>query len=186
MVPGLLPAPVLLIRDVGVTLEAAHHGHEKCGLKSVSQGRLIVLHGQQVIGTLLQDLSGDLLLAPHGIDCHQTALQIEKLEQLGNRRDLVRLFGRLDLAQPHAIRRTEGIDHVDPPLPFSRQYDLPRALPSMATTAPLVTSWQAFIHSANAPCSCSAFTRAIILVHRILPGNAARIFRKKYSVSRYP
>ena len=26
----------------------------------------------------------------------------------------------------------------------------------------------------------------VFKVHRILPGNAARIFRKKYSVSRYP
>lgn len=55
------------------------------------------------------------LLASHGINRHQTALQIEKLEQFGNRRDLVGLFGRLDLAQHHTICRAEGTDHVDRP-----------------------------------------------------------------------
>jgi len=52
---------------------------------------------------ILQDLSGNLLLAPHGIDRHQTALQIEKIEQPGHRRDIVGLFGHLDLAQHHTI-----------------------------------------------------------------------------------
>ena len=45
-------------------------------------------------------------------------MQIQQLEQLGNRRDLVGLLRRLDLTQHHAIRRAEGTDHVDRPFAF--------------------------------------------------------------------
>ena len=51
--------------------------------------RLVVLHGQKIVGLGVEDRLGDVGIASHGIDRHQGALKIEALNKGRNRRNLV-------------------------------------------------------------------------------------------------
>ena len=55
----------------------------------VMQGGLVILDGQQVVGTPFEDGGGDLGLAPHGVDGDQRALQFKPLDQQRDGGDLV-------------------------------------------------------------------------------------------------
>lgn len=68
----------------------------------VEQLRVVVLHAQHVVGTSLTDGACDLGLRAHRIDGDDAALDVEHLEQFGDRRDLVGLLRRRRLAQHHA------------------------------------------------------------------------------------
>ena len=60
---------------------------------------MIGLEHQQVIGTPVEDLASDRLLAAHGIQRHDAVLQGQRLEQRRDRGDLVRLAIDLALAE---------------------------------------------------------------------------------------
>lgn len=47
------------------------------------QGALVAFERQHVIGPGRADLAGDLLLATHGIDGHDTAREVQRAQQLG-------------------------------------------------------------------------------------------------------
>ena len=82
------------------------------------QERLAVigLEHQQVIGTPIEDLAGDRLLAAHGIQRHDAVLQGQRLEQRRDRGDLVRLAVDLTLAKRQALLAGPGTDQVQRPL----------------------------------------------------------------------
>ena len=46
-----------------------------------------------------KDLPGDPFLATHGIDAYQPPIDIQRIQQFGNRRDFVALLGNLFLAK---------------------------------------------------------------------------------------
>ena len=60
---------------------------------------LVVLNRQHIVGVPLDDRLGDLGLAAHGVDGHDTARYLEQLQQLGDRGDLVGFVVDLDLTQ---------------------------------------------------------------------------------------
>src|SRR5208337_4035143 len=74
--------------------------------------RLVLLHGQQVLTTPLVDPCGDVFLTAHGINRHDGSPEIQKLQQLGNRRDFVRFRVSRDLAQRQVILHRPGAHHV--------------------------------------------------------------------------
>ena len=45
------------------------------------QPALVLLHRQQVVGFLFHNLLSNLLLAAHGVNGHDTALQLQQLQQ---------------------------------------------------------------------------------------------------------
>src|SRR5450759_4246368 len=53
---------------------------------------LILLYGQNIIGLFGDDLLGDTFLATHRIDGHHRSAQLQRVEQLGNRRDFIGFF----------------------------------------------------------------------------------------------
>jgi len=68
----------------------------------VAQRRGAVFRAQHVVGTTLMNGACNLGLCPHHINGDGAAVGVEHLEQLGNRRDLIVLFGGRRLAQHHA------------------------------------------------------------------------------------
>ena len=77
---------------------------------------MIGLEHQQVIGTPVEDLASDRLLAAHGIQRHDAVLQGQRLEQRRDRGDLVRLAVDLTLAKRQALLTGPGADQVQRPL----------------------------------------------------------------------
>ena len=77
---------------------------------------MIGLEHQQVIGTPIEDLAGDRLLAAHGIQRHDAVLQGQRFEQCRDRGDLVRLAIDLTLAEHQALLTGPGADQVQWPL----------------------------------------------------------------------
>jgi hypothetical protein len=75
---------------------------------------VIGLEQQQVIGTPVEDLAGDCLLAAHGIQRHDAVLQGQRLEQRRDPGDLVRLAIDLALAERQPL--LAGADQVQRPL----------------------------------------------------------------------
>src|SRR3954470_3616016 len=83
----------------------------------VAAGRAkIGLEHQQVIGTPVEDLAGDRLLAAHGIQRHDAVRQGQRLEQRRDRGDLVRLAIDLTLAKSQTLLTGPGADQVQRPL----------------------------------------------------------------------
>src|SRR5208337_3703864 len=74
--------------------------------------RLVLLHGQYELASPLHDPSGDVLLAAHGIDRHDGSLEIQKLEQLRNRRDFIGFRLGCHLAQGQVVLHRPSADHV--------------------------------------------------------------------------
>ncbi len=72
--------------------------------------------GVAVVGLLGDDLVGDLVLAAHGTDGHDRALERQQIRQFGDRGDLIRLVVDLARAQDQALSRGLGRDPVDQPL----------------------------------------------------------------------
>ena len=58
-----------------------------------------------VVGLLVFDLLGDLLLATHRVDGHRRALQREQVQQIGNSDDRVGFLRHLGLAEHKALTR---------------------------------------------------------------------------------
>lgn len=62
------------------------------------EGWMIVLEGQDVIGSLLSNRLGNLFLTPHGVDRDKGTLKLQHPQQRGNGGDFVRLV--IDFALP--------------------------------------------------------------------------------------
>jgi len=82
-------------------------------LDRLQQRRLIAFDRQQVVTALVGDLTGDVPLAPHGVDGDQQPLDLQCLEQFRDGGDLITLGGDLFLAKHNAQLRREGTDHVN-------------------------------------------------------------------------
>lgn len=67
------------------------------------QGRVVVLHGQHVVGFLLHDLRRDRALTAHRVDGDRDTSDVEEPQQLRDGDDLVRLLGHLHLSQHQAL-----------------------------------------------------------------------------------
>ena len=68
---------------------------------------------QQVVGLLVDHPLSDAALAAHSVDGHNRPFDLQHLQQLGDRYDLIRFFGHLDLAKHQSLARREGRYHVD-------------------------------------------------------------------------
>ena len=79
------------------------------------QRRLVVLHREHIMPLPLADPLDDLRLAAHRVDRHRATLEVQQLEQFGDRRDLVRLLLARDLAQRQAVLAGPGGDQVQRP-----------------------------------------------------------------------
>ncbi len=90
---------------------------------------LVLFERQQIVSSLLDNCLGNLSLTAHGINRHQAALQIQQLQELGDRRDLVRLFIDFLLTQHQPVGRGPGTHHVDRPLPQALVKRTPQGLP---------------------------------------------------------
>jgi hypothetical protein len=73
-------------------------GHREELLDRLLEVALVAFEPQHIVAALGDNLLGDGALAAHGIDGHETPLEIKQLQQLRDRRDLVGLFLRRLLA----------------------------------------------------------------------------------------
>ena len=78
----------------------------------VRQFRMVLLHAQHVVRPLLTDGARDLGLRAHRVDGDDTALDVEHLEQFGDRRNLVGLLRCHRLVQHHAHAGRKRADHM--------------------------------------------------------------------------
>ena len=65
-----------------------------------------LLHSEQVVAAAVDDGLGDLGLAPHGVDGHRRAAQVEQTEQFRNCGNLVRHAVGLALPDHQTRRRS--------------------------------------------------------------------------------
>jgi len=86
---------------------------KEISLDRFQQRRLIAFDREQVVTALVGDLTGDVLLAPHGVNGDQQVLDLQCLEQFRDGGDFITLGGDLFLAQNDAQFRGEGTDHVN-------------------------------------------------------------------------
>jgi hypothetical protein len=89
-------------------LEMLAHSHKGAAVMG--------LEHQKRVGTLGPDLRGDVLLAAHGVQRHDAALQVQGLKQLRNRDDFVRLAINRALAQRQPLTACPGADQVQRPM----------------------------------------------------------------------
>src|SRR4028118_1363915 len=77
------------------------------------EGTAVVgLQHQEVVGGLRPDPRGDVLLAAHGVERHDAAVEMQGVEQLGDGGDLVRLAVDLALAEHQSSVTGPGADRV--------------------------------------------------------------------------
>ena len=96
----------------GYVLEAARHLLVEKEFDIVAQAALIAFDAEHVIGLFVDDLCGDLLLAAHGIDGDDGALEGQQVEKLGDGGDLVGLLIHRPCAQHQLLLGTPGRDHM--------------------------------------------------------------------------
>ena len=77
------------------------------------QAALVAFERQDIVGLSGTDRLGNLLLATHGIDGHDTACEVQRAQQLRNGGDFVTLGINLALAEHQPIFARPGTDHVD-------------------------------------------------------------------------
>ena len=63
------------------------------------QGRLVVLHGQEVIDLRVEDALGDIRIASHGVDGDERAFKVDAFQKRRDGGDLVGFFVDCLLAQ---------------------------------------------------------------------------------------
>src|SRR5215212_7350245 len=73
---------------------------------------VIGLQPQEIVGTLRPDPRGDLLLAAHGVERHDAAVEMQGAEKFGNGGDLVRLAIDLALAEHQSLITGPGADQM--------------------------------------------------------------------------
>ena len=107
----LVEGDVLLERS----LVHAAVGRFKQRFDRARQGGRVVFHRHDVVGLLVHDLSNNLVLASHGINRDRDAFDIQCVEQLQDRRNLVAFNGGPDLTQNQAcaaVQRRHQVSHV--------------------------------------------------------------------------
>src|SRR3954452_14031043 len=77
---------------------------------------VIGLEHQEVVGALGPDLRGDVLLAAHGVQRHNATLQVQGLQQLRDRDDLIRLAVDCALTKRQSLFAGPSADHVQRPM----------------------------------------------------------------------
>ena len=85
------------------------------GLDLGVQRRLVLLHGQEVLGLPPANRPRDFLLAAHRVDGHYSPGNIQRFQQFRDGRDLVRLGVHRPLPQRDPVGGGEGADHVKAP-----------------------------------------------------------------------
>ena len=73
-------------------------------------GGVVGVESPDVVGPRRGEVCRDLLLRPHGVDRHQTPGDIEQVQELRNRGDLVGVLGRFQLAEDHVVLTGPGAD----------------------------------------------------------------------------
>src|SRR6266446_7306886 len=73
---------------------------------------LVLLDGQDVVRTSVDDLLSDGLLATHGVDGDQGAAYVEQFQERRYGRDFIRFLVDGHLAQRQALRRCPGANQV--------------------------------------------------------------------------
>jgi hypothetical protein len=86
-------------------------------MKVLGDGRVglfvILLQCQEIVASRVQELCGNLGLAAHGINGHNTAVDRQSLQESRNRRHLIGLPVCLELANAEpAVVRAPGRKHV--------------------------------------------------------------------------
>src|SRR5579872_274882 len=76
------------------------------------ESRLVVFGGNDEVAAAIDDLLADVFLTAHGVDSDDGAREVNLLEQLRNRRDLVGLCFGGDLSQGDALLAGPGADDV--------------------------------------------------------------------------
>ena len=92
------------------------------------QGRLVILDGQEVVATRIQDGLRDGRAAPHGVDRNQGAFQVQALEQRRYGHDLVGLFVHGVLPEDEPSVGGESRNQVQGRLPGLAVMTAPRRL----------------------------------------------------------
>ncbi len=82
-------------------------------LDGAQQGRLIVFDRQEVVATLVGDLTGKTPLASHRVDADQQAMNIKRFQEFEDGGDLIALAGHLFLAENNAQFRREGANQMN-------------------------------------------------------------------------
>src|SRR5215211_1573568 len=77
---------------------------------------VIGLEHQEIVSALGPDLRGDVLLTAHRIQRHDAALQVQGLQQLRDRDDLIRLAVDGALAKRQSLFACPSTDHVQRPM----------------------------------------------------------------------
>ena len=117
VVPSRFLAAMALVRTAPVADGHRRHlaiqdfGEKR--LDPIAKRSLIPLHVEDVVAPGVDDATGDLRLAPRGINGHRGPLELHPIQQFWDRGDLVAL--RIDHQLPEADRvgRGPGADHVD-------------------------------------------------------------------------
>src|SRR3954464_15783571 len=73
---------------------------------------VIGLQRQEIVSTLRSDPRGNVLLAPHRVERHDGAVEMQGIEQLGNGGDLVRLAVDLALTEHQSLITGPGTDQM--------------------------------------------------------------------------
>ena len=81
-------------------------------LRGLEGAAVIGLQRQQIVGTLGPDSLRDILLAPHRIERHDGAVEIQSVEQLRDCGDLVRLAVDRALTEHQSLITGPGADQM--------------------------------------------------------------------------
>ena len=73
---------------------------------------LVAFHGQHVVAAAVDDFLGDFFLASHGVDRDDGSAQFQHFQQLGNRRDFVRLGINRNLPQRQTLLSGPGANQM--------------------------------------------------------------------------
>src|SRR3954465_1732524 len=93
----------------GAAAEAGTFEMSPYGLEGAA---VIGLQRQEIVSTLGSDLRGNVLLAPHRVERHDGALEMQDVEQLGDGGDLVRLAVDLALTEHQSLITCPGADQM--------------------------------------------------------------------------
>ena len=74
---------------------------------------LVLLDRQNIVRALFDDLARDFLLAAHGVDGHDAALDFQRLEEFGDGGYLVGMVVGFDLSERDAVGGRPRAYHVD-------------------------------------------------------------------------